>query len=357
MLMVKPSVDEAGLGAAHETDVLIIGAGPCGLFAVFELGLLDIKAHIVDILDKVGGQCAELYPEKPIYDIPGMPIVTGQGLTDNLLQQIAPFEPKFHLSEMVESVETLGTPGAPRFRVVTDAGTSFLCKSIIVAAGGGSFQPKRPPIPGIEAFEGESVFYAVRRMENFRDRKVLIVGGGDSALDWTLNLHKVAERVTLLHRRDAFRAAPHSVEQMRAHVAAGGMDLHLGQVVALKGTAPKLEAAIVRRDDNSTFEVECDAMLPFFGLTMKLGPIANWGLNLNENLVPVDTQKFETSTPGIFAIGDINHYPGKLKLILCGFHEAALATQKVHRYVYPDKKLLFQYTTSSTSLQKKLKVA
>ncbi|MBV9114113.1 MAG: NAD(P)/FAD-dependent oxidoreductase [Hyphomicrobiales bacterium] len=355
--MVKPSVDEAGLGAAHETDVLIIGAGPCGLFAVFELGLLDIKAHIVDILDKVGGQCAELYPEKPIYDIPGMPIVTGQGLTDNLLQQIAPFEPKFHLSEMVESVETLGTPGAPRFRVVTDAGTSFLCKSIIVAAGGGSFQPKRPPIPGIEAFEGESVFYAVRRMENFRDRKVLIVGGGDSALDWTLNLHKVAERVTLLHRRDAFRAAPHSVEQMRAHVAAGGMDLHLGQVVALKGTAPKLEAAIVRRDDNSTFEVECDAMLPFFGLTMKLGPIANWGLNLSENLVPVDTQKFETSTPGIFAIGDINHYPGKLKLILCGFHEAALATQKVHRYVYPEKKLLFQYTTSSTSLQKKLKVA
>jgi len=357
MLMVKPSVDEAGLGAAHETDVLIIGAGPCGLFAVFELGLLDIKTHVVDILDKVGGQCAELYPEKPIYDIPGMPIVTGQALTDNLLQQIAPFEAKFHLSEMVESVETLGTPEAPRFRVVTDAGTSFLCKSIVVAAGGGSFQPKRPPIPGIEAFEGESVFYAVRRMENFRGRKVLIVGGGDSALDWTLNLHDVASRVTLLHRRDAFRAAPHSVEQMRGHVAAGRMDLHLGQVVSLKGSAPKLEAAVIRRDDNSTFEVECDAMLPFFGLTMKLGPIAKWGLNLDENLVPVDTEKFETSTPGIFAIGDINHYPGKLKLILSGFHEAALAAQKVHRYVYPEKKLLFQYTTSSTSLQKKLKVA
>ncbi|MBV9589941.1 MAG: NAD(P)/FAD-dependent oxidoreductase, partial [Hyphomicrobiales bacterium] len=343
--------------AAHETDVLIIGAGPCGLFAVFELGLLDIKTHVVDILDKVGGQCAELYPEKPIYDIPGMPIVTGQALTDNLLQQIAPFEAKFHLSEMVESVETLGTPEAPRFRVVTDAGTSFLCKSIVVAAGGGSFQPKRPPIPGIEAFEGESVFYAVRRMENFRGRKVLIVGGGDSALDWTLNLHDVASRVTLLHRRDAFRAAPHSVEQMRGHVAAGRMDLHLGQVVSLKGSAPKLEAAVIRRDDNSTFEVECDAMLPFFGLTMKLGPIAKWGLNLDENLVPVDTEKFETSTPGIFAIGDINHYPGKLKLILSGFHEAALAAQKVHRYVYPEKKLLFQYTTSSTSLQKKLKVA
>jgi thioredoxin reductase (NADPH) len=357
MLMVKPSVDEAGLGRAHETDVVIVGAGPCGLFAVFELGLLDIKCHVVDILDKVGGQCAELYPEKPIYDIPGMPIVTGQGLTDNLLKQIAPFEAKFHLSEMVVSVETLGTPEAPRFRLVTDAGTSFLCKCIVAAAGGGSFQPKRPPIPGIEGFEGESVFYAVRRMESFRGRKVLIVGGGDSALDWTLNLHKVAKRVTLLHRRDAFRAAPHSVEQMRALVGARKMDLHLGQVVALKGNAPKLEAAVIRRDDNSTFEVECDAMLPFFGLTMKLGPIADWGLNLNENLVPVDTAKFETSTPGIFAIGDINHYPGKLKLILSGFHEAALAAQKVHRYVYPDKKLLFQYTTSSSSLQKKLKVA
>jgi thioredoxin reductase (NADPH) len=357
MLMVKPSEDERSAGEVHETDVVVVGAGPCGLFAVFELGLLDIKAHVIDILDKVGGQCAELYPEKPIYDIPGLPIVTGQGLTDNLMKQIAPFEAQFHLSEMVESVEVQGTPSAPRFKLVTDAGAIFLCKSIVVAAGGGSFQPKRPPIPGIESFEGTSVFYAVRRMENFRGRKVLIVGGGDSALDWTLNLHNVADRVTLLHRRDAFRAAPHSVEQMRAHVAGGRMDLHLGQVIALKGTAPKLEGAIIRRDDNSTFEVECDAMLPFFGLTMKLGPIADWGLDLNENLVPVDTEKFETSTPGIFAIGDINHYPGKLKLILCGFHEAALAAQKVHRYVYPDKKLLFQYTTSSSSLQKKLKVA
>jgi len=357
MLTVKPSEDERGTGEVHETDVVIIGAGPCGLFAVFELGLLDIKAHVVDILDKAGGQCAELYPEKPIYDIPGVPFVTGQGLTENLMTQIAPFGAQLHLNEMVETLETLGTPQAPRFKLTTDAGATFLCKSIILAAGGGSFQPKRPPIPGIEDYEGTGVFYAVRRMESFRDRKVLIVGGGDSALDWTLNLHPVAERITLLHRRDAFRAAPHSVEQMRAHVAGGAMDFHLGQVVSLKGTAPKLEGAVIRRDDNSTFEVECDAMLPFFGLTMKLGPVAGWGLNLNENLVPVDTEKFETSTPGIFAIGAINHYPGKLKLILSGFHEAALAAQKVHRYVYPDKKLLFQYTTSSSSLQKKLKVA
>ncbi|SEE49853.1 thioredoxin reductase (NADPH) [Rhizobiales bacterium GAS191] len=357
MLMVKPSGDENGAAEVHETDVVIVGAGPCGLFAVFELGLLDIKAHVIDILDKVGGQCAELYPEKPIYDIPGVPIVTGQELTDNLMKQIAPFGAQLHLSEMIESLETLGTPEAPRFKLVTDAGTTFLCKSVVVAAGGGSFQPKRPPIPGIEDYEGTSVFYAVRRMEAFRGRKVLIVGGGDSALDWTLNLQPVAERITLLHRRDAFRAAPHSVDQMREHVAGGRMDFHLGQVVGLKGKAPDLEAAIIRRDDNSTFEVACDAILPFFGLTMKLGPIGHWGLNLNENLVPVDTQKFETSTPGIFAIGDINTYPGKLKLILSGFHEAALAAQKVHRYVYPDKKLLFQYTTSSSNLQKKLKVA
>jgi thioredoxin reductase (NADPH) len=357
MLRVEPSEIETAKGEIHETDVVIIGAGPCGLFAVFELGLLDIKAHLIDILDKVGGQCAELYPEKPIYDIPGLPIVTGQGLVEDLMKQISPFGAKIHLSQMVESLEILGTQAAPRFKLATDMGTTFLCKSVIVAAGGGSFQPKRPPIPEIENFEGTSVFYAVRRIEDFRGRKVLIVGGGDSALDWTLNLHGVAERVTLLHRRDAFRAAPHSVEKMRAHVAEGGMDLHLGQVVALRGTAPKLEAAVVRRDDNSTFEIPCDAVLPFFGLTMKLGPIADWGLNLHENLVPVDTEKFESSTPGIFAIGDINHYPGKLKLILCGFHEAALAAQKIHRYVYPDKKLLFQYTTSSSSLQKKLKVA
>lgn len=340
-----------------ETDVVIIGAGPVGLFAVFELGLLDIKCHLIDILPKVGGQCAELYPEKPIYDIPGFPMVTGQGLVENLMAQIEPFHPSFHLGEMVETVETLGTPEAPRFRVSTDAGTVFTCKSIVIAAGGGSFQPKKPPIENIDAYEGTGVFYAVRRMEMFRKKRVLIVGGGDSALDWTVNLQPLARRLTLLHRRDAFRAAPHTVERMRSLVASGEMDMRLGQVIALKGEAPVLEGAVVRRDDGSTFEVPCDVMLPFFGLTMKLGPVAEWGLNLHENLIPTDTEKFETNVPGIFAVGDINTYPGKLKLILSGFHEGALAAQKVHRYVYPEKKLLFQYTTSSTSLQRKLGVA
>src|SRR5215212_8829979 len=262
-----------------KTDVLIIGAGPVGLFAVFELGLLDIKAHLVDILDKVGGQCAELYPEKPIYDIPAIPKTSAQGLVDALMDQIKPFGPTFHLNEMVESIERIGTPG---FRVATDGGKVFECKIVVIAAGGGSFQPKRPPMPGIEAYEGTSVHYAVRKMEAFRGKKILIVGGGDSALDWTLNLAPVAERVTLLHRRDAFRAATDSVNKMRALLKDGAMDFELGQVESLKGDAPHLQAAMVRRDDGSTFEVPCDVMLPFFGLTMKLGPIAQWGLNLNE---------------------------------------------------------------------------
>ncbi len=348
---------DAATGEAIATDALIIGAGPVGLFAVFELGLLDIRAHLVDILPKVGGQCAELYPEKPIYDIPGFPIVTGQALVDNLMKQIEPFAPTFHLGEMVESVESLGTAAAPLYRVTTDAGTVFEAKTVLIAAGGGSFQPKKPPIPGIDAYENESVFYAVRRMDAFRDRSILIVGGGDSALDWTLNLQPIAKRVTLMHRRDEFRAAPHSVEKMRALVAEGAMDLRIGQVTGLRGAGGALEAALCRNDAGETFEIACDRMLPFFGLTMKLGPIAQWGLNLAENLIPVDTEKFETSTPGIFAIGDINAYPGKLKLILSGFHEGALAAQKVHRYVFPEKKLFFQYTTSSSSLQKKLGVA
>jgi thioredoxin reductase (NADPH) len=336
-----------------KTDVLIIGAGPCGLFAVFELGLLDIKAHLVDILDKVGGQCAELYPEKPIYDIPAIPVISGHGLTEALMKQIEPFKPTFHLGEMVENIESIGEP---MFRIATDSGKVFEAKVIVVAAGGGSFQPKRPPVPGIEAYEGTSVFYSVRKMEQFRDKRLLIVGGGDSALDWTLNLAPVARRVTLMHRRDQFRAAPDSVNKMRALVAAGKMDLALGQVTLLEGDNGMLRAAHGKPDKGDPFRVECDAMLPFFGLTMKLGPVANWGLNLEEDLIPVDTAAFETNVPGIFAIGDINTYPGKLKLILSGFHEGALMAQKAYHYVYPDKRLVFQYTTSSTSLQKKLGV-
>jgi thioredoxin reductase (NADPH) len=337
-----------------KTDVLIIGAGPCGLFAVFELGLLDMKAHLVDILEKVGGQCAELYPEKPIYDIPGLPVVTGQGLTDNLMKQIEPFKPAFHLGEMVETIERIGEP---EFRVTTDRGKVFEVKTVVVAAGGGSFQPKRPPVPGIEAYEGTSVHYAVRKMDEFRDKRLLIVGGGDSALDWTLNLAPIAKSLTLMHRRDQFRAAPDSVNKMRALLAEGKIDLKLGQITGLEGDNGVLTAANAKPDKGDPYRIECDAMLPFFGLTMKLGPVAKWGLDLSQDLIPVDTESFETSVPGIFAIGDINTYPGKLKLILCGFHEAALMAQKACRYVFPDKRIVFQYTTSSSNLQKKLGVA
>jgi thioredoxin reductase (NADPH) len=336
-----------------ETDALIIGGGPAGLFAVFELGLVDIKAHVVDILDRPGGQCAELYPEKPIYDIPGLPIVTGQGLTDALLAQIKPFGATFHWGQRVDVLQRLDDG---RFRIVTDIGTEIRAKVVVVAAGGGSFTPKRPPLAGIEPYEGRSVFYSVRRMEDFRDKDVLVVGGGDSALDWTLNLQPVARSLTLLHRRDEFRGAPHSVEQMRALVAAGKITLLIGQMSALEGDGSQLAGVAVKTRDGET-RVTANRLLPFFGLTMKLGPVADWGLNLHENLIKVDTEKFETSTPGIFAIGDINWYPGKLKLILSGFHEAALMSQAAYKIVHPGKKLLFQYTTSSSSLQKKLGVS
>jgi thioredoxin reductase (NADPH) len=335
------------------TDAVIIGAGPVGLFAVFELGLLDIKAHVVDILDKPGGQCAELYPEKPIYDIPGLPIVTGQELTDRLLAQIKPFGAQFHLGQRIDALQRTEDG---RFRLTTDIGTQFLTKVVIVAAGGGSFTPKRPPLAGIEAFEGKSVFYAVRKMDEFRGKDVLIVGGGDSALDWTLSLQPVANRLTLLHRRDEFRGAPNSVEKMRALVADKKIDLRIGQVTALHGEGGALAGATIRTKDGEE-RLACNRLLPFFGLTMKLGPVADWGLNLTENHIVVDTEKFQTSEPGIFAIGDINKYPGKLKLILSGFHEAALMSHAAHHIVYPGKKLLFQYTTSSSSLQKKLGVA
>jgi thioredoxin reductase (NADPH) len=343
------------MGEPIKTDVVIIGAGPIGLFAVFELGLLDMKTHLIDILDKIGGQCAELYPEKPIYDIPGVPFTSAQGLVDGLMQQIKPFNPQFHLNEMVDKVEKIGDP---LFRVTTDQGKEFECKVVVIAAGGGSFQPKRPPIPGVEPYEGKSLFYSVRKMDAFRDKRVLIVGGGDSALDWTLNLAPITRHLTLLHRRSEFRAAPDSVNKMMSLVGEGKIDFVLGQVTALHGDQGQLTKAMVKTNDGSVMELACDMLLPFFGLTMKLGPVANWGFELKNNeLIPVETAAFETSTPGIFAIGDINWYPGKLKLILSGFHEAALMAQKAHHYCYPDKRLVFQYTTSSTSLQKKLGVA
>ena len=338
-----------------KTDVVIVGAGPIGLFAVFELGLLDMKTHLIDILDKIGGQCAELYPEKPIYDIPGVPVTSAQGLVDSLMEQIKPFNPQFHLSEMVEKVEKIGDP---LFRVTTDQGTVFESKVVVIAAGGGSFQPKKPPIPGVEPYEGKSLHYAVRKMEQFRDKRILIVGGGDSALDWTLNLAPLASHLTLVHRRNEFRAAPDSVNKMMALVAEGKIDLLLGQVTQLQGADGQISNAIVKGNDGSVHDLAVDALLPFFGLTMKLGPVSNWGFELKNNeYIPVETSAFETSVPGIFAIGDINWYPGKLKLILSGFHEGALMAQKAHHYVYPDKRLVFQYTTSSTNLQKKLGVA
>jgi thioredoxin reductase (NADPH) len=339
--------------AIIETDAAIIGAGPVGLFAVFELGLVDIKAHVIDILDKVGGQCGELYPEKPIYDIPGLPIVTGQGLTDALMAQIKPFGATFHLGQRIDALKR-EADGC--FRLVTDVGTTFLAKVVIIAAGGGSFTPKRPPLAGIEAYEGKSVFYSVRKIDDFRGKDVLIIGGGDSALDWTLSLQPVAKSLTLIHRRDEFRGAPHSVERMRALVAEKRMELRIGQVTALHGEGSDLAGATIRTKEGET-RLPCTRLLPFFGLTMKLGPVADWGLNLNENLITVDTEKFQTSEPGIFAIGDINTYPGKLKLILSGFHEGALMAQAAYRIVYPGKRLMFQYTTSSSSLQKKLGVA
>jgi thioredoxin reductase (NADPH) len=339
---------------AIETDVAVVGAGPVALFAVFELGLLDLKTHLIDILDRPGGQCTELYPEKPIYDIPGLPVVTGQELTDKLMEQIKPFGPQFHFGQMANSLTKLEDG---RWKLTTDAGTEIIAPVVVIAAGAGTFVPKRPPIAGIEAYEGNSVHYAVRRMEQFRDKNIVIAGGGDSALDWTINLAPIAKKLTLVHHRDGFRAAQHSVNQMHALRDAGKIDFHIASVKALHGADGALEAVTLAATDKTERRHDCDTFLPFFGLTIKLGPIAEFGLNLHENLVEVDTATFSSKTPGIFAIGDINTYPGKLKLILCGFHEAALMAQAAFHIVKPNEKLRFQYTTSSSSLQKKLGVA
>jgi thioredoxin reductase (NADPH) len=334
-------------------DVLIIGAGPVGLFAVFELGLLGLHCAVIDILDKVGGQCAELYPEKPIYDIPAYPVITGQELTDNLMKQIAPFSPTFHLGQMV--VRYVRTDDG--FMVETDTGNRFFAKVLVVAAGGGSFVPKKPPLKEIERYEGKSVFYAVRSMAQFKDKHLLIAGGGDSALDWTLALAPHAASLTLLHRRDEFRAAPDSVHKMRALVEAGKVKLAFGQLSALHGEDGILHEVAYKDNDGIVHHLTVDALLAFFGLTMKLGAVGDFGLELHGgNLIKVNTENFETSEAGVFAIGDINYYPGKLKLILSGFHEAALMAQQAFRICRPDAKLRFQYTTSSSELHKKLGV-
>ena len=335
-----------------ETDVVIIGAGPVGLFAVFELGLLDMKCDVIDILDKPGGQCAELYPDKPIYDIPGIPEISGGELTKSLLEQIKPFNPEFHLSTIVSELKQINND---LWEVVTDSDKIFHTKVIVIAAGGGSFQPKKPPIDGIDDYEGKSVFYSIKNIEKFFNKEIAIVGGGDSALDWALTLHKKSKNLTLIHRRKEFRAAPDTVNKVMKLIDDGSINFELGQVKELVGSDGQLNK-IICKDKEEEKEIKCEAMLPFFGLTMKLGPVANWCLNLEQNLIKVNTETFETNQKGIFAIGDINYYPGKLKLILCGFHEGALMAQKAHQYIYPDKKVIFQYTTSSSNLQKKLGV-
>jgi thioredoxin reductase (NADPH) len=334
------------------TDMVIIGAGPVGLFAVFEAGLLGMKCHLVDNLDKIGGQCAELYPEKPIYDIPAVPRCTGQELVDRLMDQARPFEPTFHLNQQAAALTQLEDGG---WLVETSTGTRIRAPVVVIAAGAGSFVPKRLPLPRAEEFENKSLFYAVRRMEAFRGKRLVIAGGGDSALDWVLNLQPITAGLALVHRRDEFRAAPDSVEKMRRLVAEDAVQLVIGQISGLEGAGGQLEAVRVK-SPMGELTVPCDSLLAFYGLKMELGPLAEWGLHLDRNLIAVGTEAFETSRKGLFAIGDIITYPGKLKLILSGFHEAALMCQKAFKYCFPEQKLVFRYTTSSTDLQQKLGV-
>lgn len=336
----------------HQTDAVIIGAGPVGLFAVFELGLLGIRTQLIDILDRPGGQCAELYPEKPIYDIPALPVVSGQELTDKLMEQVKPFHPVFHFSQMAEKMEK--TEGG--WKITTDAGTVIDAKVVVIAAGGGSFTPKKPPIKRLEDYEGKSVFYAVRDKGQFTGRNLVIAGGGDSAIDWTLALQPDVKSLTLVHRRDEFRAAPHNVARMHALAAEEKIRLAIGNFTDVKGRGGKISHVVLTAADKSMTEIACDTLLAFYGLTMKPGPVAGFGIGMKDGLIEVNTENFESNLEGVFAIGDINWYPGKLKLILSGFHEAALMAQKAFRYVYPDKKWRFEYTTSSSNLQEKLGV-
>ena len=333
----------------EKTDVVIIGAGPVGLFAIFELGLLNISCHVIDNLDKPGGQCAELYPEKPIYDIPSRISISGQELTDDLLAQAKPFKPVYHLSQQVEKIEKLESG---EWLIITSVNKSIKAKCIVIAAGAGSFVPRKLPISDIAHLEEKNILYAVRNKSILEGKKLLIVGGGDSALDWTNELSKVSN-VTLMHRRKEFKASPDSVSKMLELEKDKKVNFLLGQIKGIEDLKND-KIKVITKNNEETKNFEVDYLLPFFGLKMELGPIANWGLNLDENLIKVDTEKFETSVPSIFAIGDINTYPGKLKLILSGFHEAALMAQECFKYCYPDKKNIFRYTTSSKELQKKL---
>jgi thioredoxin reductase (NADPH) len=336
-----------------KTDVVIIGAGPSGLFQVFELGLLDIKAHVVDSLKQVGGQCAELYPDKPIYDIPALPVCGAQELVDRLMQQIKPFSPEFHLGQTVTTLEQ-GEDG--RFLLETSAGTRFDTATVILAAGLGAFQPRRLRAKGADAFENQNIHYRVRDPQQFAGKDLIILGGGDSALDWTLELHGIAKSVTLVHRRAEYRAQPASVKRMKQ--LANGESLaefqgHVRSVFEKDGAFGGLEVVDPEGNDH---HLEADEVFVFWGLSPNLGPISDWGLDLDKRQVNVDTEKFQTSTPGIFAVGDINTYPGKKKLILSGFHEAALAAFAVQQHINPEQKVRLQYTTTSPLMHKRLGV-
>ena len=340
-------------GQPLEIDALIVGAGPVGLFQVFELGLLEIKAHVIDSLKVVGGQCVELYPDKPIYDIPAVPICTGQELTDNLLKQIEPFEPTFHLGQEVAVVERREDG---RFFVETSTGTRFITKTIFIAAGVGSFQPRTVKVEGIDKFDGKQLFYRVKDPSRFHGRNLVIVGGGDSALDWTLDLVGKAESVVMIHRRDGFRAAPASVAKMKELCEQMEMQFLVGQISGYEERDGLMTEIKVTGADGVTRRLPLDDLLVFFGLSPKLGPIAEWGLELERKQIKVDTEKFQTNIPGIFAVGDINTYPGKKKLILSGFHECALAAFGAAPYIFPEKKIHMQYTTTSPKLHKILGV-
>lgn len=334
------------------TDVVIVGAGPCGLFQVFELGLLGLKVEIVDSIVKAGGQCTELYPDKPIYDIPAIPVCTGDELTKNLLQQIEPFHCGMHLGEEVTVVQRQADDS---FQVETTAGTRFSCKAIVIAAGVGSFQPRQLRVPDAESYADISLHYRVKNPGQFTDKNLLVLGGGDSALDWVLELNDRARSMTLVHRRDEYRAAPASVEKMRALQSAGKLTvIENAKAVSIAGANGQMTSVLVQNKDNESFNVAADHALVFFGLAPKLGPVAEWGLDINRKTINVDTEKFETSEPGIYAVGDINYYPGKKKLILCGFHEAALAAFAIKQRLEPDKKVHVQYTTTSPIMHERL---